>query len=407
MGSEGRVRRDMRAFQVLVIVACASYAVGVMEGSDALLNLDVENQVIDGMPGVDDEGGVHVLGVAQDDSVKAVQKDEEKLAQAASVDIHSPASVDEDGIPNHYQAVRHEDRNMVKSPLPHETMDLLDLPTAFDWRNVDGKSYCSVPRNQHIPQYCGACWAFASLSAVSDRIKIMRQDKWPEIVLSPQHMLSCGSAGSCFGGNHFLAYKWLTEAGNVDETCAPYQAIDHTTPRKNAWGKTVHDHHCTPERVCKDCKHGGGCYAVKNPTKYTISEYGQVKGEDNIKAEIKARGPVACGVAVTDSFMKHYKGGIFEDMTGEKKIRHVVSLLGWGVAEDGTKHWIGRNSWGTYWGENGFFKIVRGKNNLRIEDECAWAVPEKNWDNKETMLGTEDIKVEGHLGSTFDIKHKS
>jgi len=321
--------------------------------------------------------------------------------------VHEPPELDDDGIPNHYVPVDDSDprKQRVISPLPHTTVNMLQLPDSFDWRNVNGKSFASIARNQHIPRYCGACWAFASTSAVNDRIKIMRKDKWPEIVLSPQHMLSCGNAGSCFGGNHFLAYKWLTEAGNVDETCAPYQAIDHTTPRKNAWGKTVHDHHCTPERVCKDCKHSGGCYAVKNPTRYTISEYGQVKGEENIKAEIKARGPVACGVAVTDSFMKHYKGGVFEDMTGEKKIRHVVSLLGWGVAEDGTKYWVGRNSWGTYWGENGFFKIVRGKNNLRIEDECAWAVPEKKWEDKQQMLGTEDIKVEGHEGSTTHYLH--
>merc|ERR1712072_1618318 len=321
--------------------------------------------------------------------------------------LHQPPELDADGIPNHYVHVKSVEEKVL-SPLPHQTLDMLQLPSSFDWRNVNGKSFASIARNQHIPQYCGACWAFASLSAVNDRIKIMRKDAWPEIVLSPQHMLSCGNAGSCFGGNHFLAYKWLTEGGNVDETCAPYQAKDHTTPRKNAWGRTVHDHHCTPTRVCKDCKHGGGCYAVKNPTKYTISEYGQVKGEENIKAEIKARGPVACGVAVTDSFMKHYKGGVFEDMTGEKKIRHVVSLLGWGEADDGTKYWIGRNSWGSYWGENGFFKLVRGKNNLKIESECACAVPKKKWDDKETMLGLNDMKVEGTQGSTehFLVHHQ-
>ena len=67
--------------------------------------------------------------------------------------------MDEDGIPNHYQAVRHEDRNMVKSPLPHETMDLLQLPDAFDWRNVNGKSYTSVPR-----------WAIISLAVVPSEL---------------------------------------------------------------------------------------------------------------------------------------------------------------------------------------------------------------------------------------------
>jgi cathepsin X len=34
-----------------------------------------------------------------------------------------------------------------------------------------------------------------------------------------------------------------------------------------------------------------------------------------------------------------------------------------------------RNSWGTYWGEEGFFRIVTGKNMLGIEDHIAWATP--------------------------------
>jgi len=219
-------------------------------------------------------------------------------------------------------------------------------------------------------------------------------------------MLSCGTSGTCFGGNHFLAFKWLTHGSGVtDETCAPYQAKDFTTPSKGSWGQTIHKHHCTAMRVCKDCAHDGGCSAVKSPTKYGISEYGEVKGEKNIMAEIKARGPVACGVAVTDSFMKSYKGGVFEDMTGERKIRHVISLLGWGVAEDGTKYWVGRNSWGTYWGENGFFKIVRGKNNLRIEDECAWAIPKNTWGKESKIMGDGDDLVKGMDGSTEHFLH--
>merc|ERR1712070_1316431 len=309
-----------------------------------------------------------VLAAQQDSSI--VLNDDDQLQDSAAT-----VQTDHDGIPNHYHKVDHENIGYeIHSPLPHETLNLLELPDAFDWRNVGGKSYVSVARNQHIPQYCGACWAFGSLSALNDRIKIMRKNKWPEIVLSPQNMISCGHGGTCMGGNHFLAYKSLTEKGVTDETCAPYQA-------KNM--------QCSAMAMCKDCKHDGTCSAVQSAKKYAISEFGAVIGEQKIMAEIRARGPVACGVAVTDEFMHQYKGGIFEDTSGEKKIRHVISLLGWGVAADGTKYWVGRNSWGSYWGESGFFKIVRGKNNLMIESECAWAVPKKNW--KDDELDEDDV----------------
>ena len=47
---------------------------------------------------------------------------------------------------------------------------------------------------------------------------------------------------------------------------------------------------------------------------YSISEHGEVKGEQNMMAEIYARGPIGCGVAVTKAFFE-YSGGIFNDNT--------------------------------------------------------------------------------------------
>ena len=92
-------------------------------------------------------------------------------------------------------------------------------------------------------------------------------------------------------------------------------------------------------------------------------------------AEISARGPIGCGLCVTPAF-EAYSGGLFNDTTGCTEQDHEISIAGYGETPDGRKYWIGRNSWGTYWGERGWFRIARGTNNLGVEDACDWAVPD-------------------------------
>lgn len=69
------------------------------------------------------------------------------------------------------------------------------------------------------------------------------------------------------------------------------------------------------------------------------------------------------------------------------QVNHNVEILGWGETAAGVKYWIGRNSWGTYWGEGGFFRLGRGygmDKNLRVERDCQWMVPE--WGDLDKML---------------------
>ena len=141
-----------------------------------------------------------------------------------------------------------------------------------------------------------------------------------------------------------------------------------------------------------------GCWAQERAKIYGINEYDDVKGEANMMNEILKRGPITCAIAVTQELV-NYTGGIFEDETGRKELDHDISVVGWGV-ENNESYWIIRNSWGSYWGEGGNFRLVRGKDNLGIESTCSWATPVDTWTKdvrNETKPKTEDLKPKKFL----------
>ena len=277
------------------------------------------------------------------------------------------------GVTKFYQGHKPRDpskprKSHVVSPLPHELPGA--VPEDWDWGNVNCTNYLTLPRNQHLPTYCGSCWAHAATSALSDRIKIARNAAWPDINLAPQLLISCGPGDGCHGGEAGDAYQWIFENGITDETCSIYRARGHDNGVP-----------CSAVEVCETCD--THCYQPKHFYKYTVAEYGDVGSHwfDGVKsqerammAEIYHRGPISCGIAVTQALVNFTGGHVFKDETGATEIDHDISVVGYGHDEKtGEAYWKIRNSWGTYWGEAGYFRLAKGINNLGIESgTCTW-----------------------------------
>lgn len=247
--------------------------------------------------------------------------------------------------------------------LPHAVGAV--LPTTWDWRYANGQNYVSWTKNQHIPIYCGSCWAHGPTSSLSDRLNILKNNSFPRVTLSPQVIINCHAGGSCGGGNPAGVYNYAATYGIPDDTCQQYTAKDPQTAS------------CSPIQQCMSCFNTSvvsNCSAVTNPTRYKVSTWGSVYGVDNMKQEIYSHGPIGCGVEVTPRF-ENYTEGVYEEWLPFYSINHEIAVVGWGLTNDGIEYWIGRNSWGSFWGEGGFFRIKMYGNNLGIETDCDWGDP--------------------------------
>ena len=202
-----------------------------------------------------------------------------------------------------------------------------------------------MSRNQHIPQYCGSCWAHGSVSALGDRIKIARKGQGIDINVAVQHILNCGNVGSCHGGSVDGPYQWLhqisqaTGTGISYETSNPYVACSSESTEGLC---TAGKWDCTAENIARTCSTfppQGKCLGLSKYPNATISEYGSISGQDAMQKEIMARGPISCGIDAGP--ILEYTGGIAKE--AGQGVDHVISVVGWGNAA-GQGYWIVRNS---------------------------------------------------------------
>mmetsp|Transcript_17935 Transcript_17935/g.15840 ORF Transcript_17935/g.15840 Transcript_17935/m.15840 type:complete len:425 (+) Transcript_17935:630-1904(+) len=271
-----------------------------------------------------------------------------------------------------------------KNYIPEKIKNLKgETPDHIDWRDYNGKNYLSWTKNQHIPIYCGSCWSEGSTSALADRFNIyhwliLNRTEEPQLALSPQAIINCKAGGDCSGGNHVDVYRYAQKTGIPHASCEQY--IAHNS-----------EEGCSAFNVCRECigpapaKNETGfenCWAVEDYTHYYSSNVRAFSGVQAMKEEISTYGPISCGIDSTPKF-HNYTEGIFSE-TGKTSINHIISLVGYGAdQETGEEYWIGRNSWGTNWGEMGFFKIKMNGDNNGVETDCAAGYPATEHDIQE------------------------
>lgn len=221
-----------------------------------------------------------------------------------------------------------------------------EVPTEFDSRTEwPGKVH--AVRDQGS---CGSCWAFGATEALSDRFFI---EKGTDVVLSPQHLVSCDKSNfGCNGGYLDKAWNFMHKTGVVTDECYPY------TSGTTGEDGTCSDH-CTSESDDEfDMFHSASPTMTSNVAK--------------TQQAIMRDGPVEAAFTVYQDFMS-YKGGIYKHTTGSMLGGHAIKAIGWGE-ENGTPYWIMVNSWGESWGEQGLFRIAMG--DCGINNQMTFAIAE-------------------------------
>ncbi|CAA7390852.1 unnamed protein product [Spirodela intermedia] len=219
---------------------------------------------------------------------------------------------------------------------PH--LDVKGLPSNFDWRE---KGAVTDVKMQGI---CGSCWAFSTTGAVEGANfiatgKLLR--------LSEQQLVDCDHTcdavekdacdNGCSGGLMTNAYKYLMEAGGLEE--------EEAYPYSGRLGRCAFE----PGKVA---------VRVTNFTNVPL-------GEDQIATYLVRHGPLAVGLNA--AFMQTYVRGVSCPLVCVRRwVNHGVLLVGYGARGFSLlrlgyqPYWIIKNSWGRQWGEEGYYRLCRG-----------------------------------------------
>ncbi|XP_050502434.1 cathepsin L-like proteinase [Diabrotica virgifera virgifera] len=214
-----------------------------------------------------------------------------------------------------------------------------DVPDEIDWRE---KGAVLGVKNQLAG--CKASWAFTATGVIEGQLAIQKKQN---ISLSEQHLIDCSTEyhynRGCRDGNSDYALLFIHDHGICSEGDYPYTA---------------------KEGPCQNCSLV--LESVAYPTRVLVNEI-------SLKQIVGTVGPVAVALSVNENWQL-YKGGIFDDSTCTGySINYWALAVGYS-AENGTDYWIVRNSLGESWGEDGYIRMIRGKQVCNINQQPWYAL---------------------------------
>lgn len=220
-----------------------------------------------------------------------------------------------------------------KTPSPASSASAPDrllavYPESFDLR-TQGK--LTPVRDQGE---CGACWAFAAIGALESYLL-----PGDSLDFSENHLKASLGADCCIGGNRLDATAYLTRwAGPVAESDDPYNPAT--------------------------CSSNSSANAVRFVQEVLfLRDRSGPLDNDHLKDAILAYGAVSSTMRFEDA---NYRADTFAYYGTDTDSNHEVCLVGWddrfdrnrfATAAPGDGAFVARNSWGSAWGDGGYFHI--------------------------------------------------
>jgi hypothetical protein len=234
---------------------------------------------------------------------------------------------------------------------------------AVDWRNRGGNHVTPVKDQGG----CGSCVSFCAVGLVESMASIEKGQR-PDLSEADSHF--CSSHGpNCGGWWPSDALQQLQARGVVDEASFPYLS---------AFPDGVPDG--TPPPVCR-------AVPDRNSKITKIGSFGALSSATDRKNHLSNVGPCSAVLQVFTDFFS-YGSGVYRHVSGGLEGLHCVLVIGYSEAE---QCWICKNSWGTGWGDGGYFKIRYGECGIDTTYPFHWArgvsLPGVQWSGWESLGG--------------------